>query len=83
MGLALPNDIGSSGLTYSCNDLCLHSKLGLEPTGKVADAPFAISDDIWYSSDVIEHVSTCKEKNSNKADRGPDISIPNNRQNVG
>ena len=74
-------DIGLR-LTYGCDDLCLHPKLHRKPTGKVANASFAITNDVWHSPDVIEHVSTCKKKDRNQAGCGPDVSVPNNWQDV-
>lgn len=72
----------SNGLTYSCNNLCLHPKLSCKTPGNIIDTSLTIADDIGYSSDLIEHVTTRKEENGDQANRSPDISITDNWQNV-
>jgi len=62
-------------LTHSCNDLSLKTILALESSSKVTDTSMAITNNIRYFSDVIEHVSTCEEENHNQADSSPDVAV--------
>lgn len=76
------NSRGQSKLTNCSNDLGLQTKLVLEASGKVADATLAISGHVWDLSDMVEHVSTGKEKNSNQANGSPQISVLEKRRKV-
>lgn len=69
-------------LTNSSNNLRLHSKLIGKTTSKVADTALAIAHDVRDFTNMVEHVATGKQKNSNQAEASPEISVPYNRQNV-
>jgi hypothetical protein len=55
------NSRGQSKPTNCSNDLGLQTKLVLEASSKVADATLSISGHVWDLSDMVEHVSACKE----------------------
>lgn len=48
-------------LTHCGNDLGLHAKLVLEPSCEIADSTATIACNIWYSSDVVEHMATSEQ----------------------
>lgn len=69
-------------LTNCSNNLRLQTKLGLETSSKVADATLSITRHVWNLSDMVEHMSTCKEENSDQADGSPKIPVLDDRGEV-
>lgn len=62
-------------LTHSSDNLSLKTVLVLESASEVVDSSTAIPNNVRYLSDMIEHVSTCKEKNCDKTDGGPYVAV--------
>jgi hypothetical protein len=69
-------------LTHSCNNLGLHSKLITETSCKVCDTTFAITGDIWYVSNVVEHVSAREHQDGDQTDRCPQIPVLDNGKQI-
>lgn len=64
-------------LTNSRDNLRFHTKLVLEAARKITNTPFAIPNHVWYLADMIEHVPTREEEDSDQADRSPEVSVLN------
>ena len=69
-------------LTHSSNDLSFEAILVREPASKIAHTASSITSNIRNLSDVVEHVSTCEEKDGNQADSCPEVSILDNGQEI-
>lgn len=70
-------------LTNGCNDLGFHAELVLESTSKVADTALTIACNIRNLPDVIEHLSTGEQEDGNQTDGSPEVSVLDNRQDIG
>lgn len=69
-------------LTNCSNYLRFHSKLIRKATCKVIDTAPAVTSNVRYLADMIEHMPTCKKENCNQTDSGPEISVLENWKNV-
>ena len=69
-------------LTHASHDLSLHAILILESACEVTDSTTSIARYIRYLSDVIEHMPTCEQEDSNQAYSSPQIAILNHRRDV-
>lgn len=68
--------------THSRNNLSLKAILVGKSSSKIADTTSAVTGNIWYFSDMVEHVSGSEEKNGNQADSCPNIAVLENRHKV-
>jgi hypothetical protein len=69
-------------LTHGGHYLCLHPILGLESTCKICDATFSVSCDVWHLSNMIEHMSRSEEEDQDQANRCPQVSVLDDREDV-
>jgi hypothetical protein len=80
----VPGSLNDKSLLTNCsNNLRLETELILETSGKVADTTLSIARHIWHLSDVVEHVSACEEQNRDQADCSPQVSVLDEREDVG
>lgn len=64
-------------LTHSSDYLCFKTELIWEASRKIADASTSIASNIWYFSDMVEHMAAGEEENGNQTYRSPDVTILN------
>jgi hypothetical protein len=70
-------------LTHGSNNLGLKTKLVLETTGKVGDTALAVACNVGDLADVVEHVATGEEEDSDQADGGPEVAALKDGKDVG
>ena len=81
--MVVQNDVLGALRTHSGDNLSLHTELVGKSSSKIRNATFSISRHVRHLSDMIEHVSASKQKDSDQADSRPQIAILNDRHNVG
>jgi hypothetical protein len=69
-------------LTNGSDNLRFHAELVRESTSKIANASLAVTYDVGYFADMIEHVATGEQQDSNQAKAGPQISVSYDRQGI-
>jgi hypothetical protein len=74
---------GMSKLTHGSNNLSLETKLVLEATGKVGDSTLAVACNVRDLADVVEHVATGEEEDSDQAEGGPEVAALEDGEGVG
>ena len=70
-------------LTHGSNNLSLKTKLVLETTGKVGDSALAVACNVRDLADVVEHVATGEEQDSNQTDGSPEIAALEDGKDIG
>ena len=79
----VPSVGGRFQLTHASNNLRLHAILILESTSKIADPASSVACNIRDFSNVIEHVPTCKQQDSDQTDSSPQVAVLNDGRDVG
>lgn len=69
-------------LTHEGDNLGLKTILALESGSKVADSTVAIASHVRYLADLVEHLATGKQKNTNQTQPSPDIAVLDDGQYV-
>lgn len=62
-------------LTHGRHNLGLKTKLVGKPSSKVAHTTSAVACNIRDFANVVEHMSTCEEKDENQANTSPDVAV--------
>lgn len=70
-------------LTHGSNNLSLETELVLETTGKVGDSALAVACNVGDLADVVEHVATGEEEDSDQADGGPEVAALEDGEDIG
>lgn len=53
-----------------------------ETAGKVAHATAAVARNVWHLSNMIKHLATGEEEDSDQADSGPNVAVLDDGQQV-
>jgi hypothetical protein len=72
----------SETLTHGCNDLSFQAVLIRKSPSEIAHTASSITGNVGDFSDVVEHMTTCEEKDSNQANSSPEVAILNDGQKV-
>ena len=70
-------------LTHGSNNLSLETELVLETTSKVGDSALAVACNVGDLADVVEHVATGEEQDSNQTDGSPEIAALEDGKDIG
>ena len=65
------------------NDLRLETELVAEATSEVADTTLSVTLYVRCLADVVEHVSRGEEQDGDQGERGPEVAVLEERENVG
>jgi hypothetical protein len=72
-----------SKLTHGSNNLSLETELVLETASKVRDTTLAVACNVRDLADVVEHVATGEEKDSDQTEGGPEVAALEDGEDVG
>ena len=70
-------------LTHGSNNLSLKTELVLETTGKVRNPALSVACNVGDLADVVEHVATGEEQDSNQTDGSPEIAALEDGKDIG
>ncbi len=71
-----------SGHTHGSDNLGLQPELVGKATGEVAHATFAVSSNIRYFSDMVEHVAAGEHQYGDETYGSPEVSVLYDRNNI-
>lgn len=72
----------ASGHTHGSYNLGFQPELVGKATGEVAHATFAVSSNIRYFSDMVEHVAACEHQYGDETYGSPEVPVLYDRDNV-